>query len=1069
MPTYAFNSVEQADVAQIQLSDDVCLRCYVWLATPESSFGTSGGEATIESEIRRVQADGEEITVWRARARAAATAGHYVDHPKVMAVNDSSYGNIFVLHWLEGNIESSPSLYHSYLDPRLADWQWDGVASVATSIAWQYDVHALDEGGQGWVVVHRETGTDFRQYRFLTISGSWAGASWTQPDTLVNEEMGMLAIYANTTDDTVAYAYEREGAAQGQLWCRRRDLGTGNNAADWQAMSAVSPAAWLCGGWRRIQGNRWILVCEIQPQYDDEGSLTPYATDLRAVVWQTQSPTSTPTTTTGAGRAYNLQLLARPFARANGLTTGASRLAYGLVGYTEYVQSDFGNASAFVVQFPSNGSDFDTRIQLSGNANLRLVDTRACGAHPRPAGVGSGTRSINGRRTNHVSMVCPPVQSRSERGFTSEVKAYTVAICVYTSIIAVPNPFTALQSRKDTIIVPEQTSVVSYSIHLEEPWIRHRDARDDGDNPINFKGVYAWHPYNPVPVADMLAIAGGCPQVYNGRAVTEIGWTWPPECIELAGSEDVGTLTPGETYTYTWVYEWTDDVGHVHRSAPATPVDIELSDVQNHNTVQMRVKTNTLSMRFDSEQNHPNALIIPYRADAGSTVFRRVYGNPSGTDRFQDTPHNLPDSSEVVMTDIDGDISLNDLLPWQFIDGQWAPLVPDMPPSASVGFVFRDRLVLIPSEEPNTAWYSLTMRPGPGSSVIKAPEFSATNVYRFDGEAITITAGIAIGDHAIVWSADAIYAFTGEFNDDNGFGASLTLTLIHRGVGCIDQNTVVRTADGVFFQSDRGIEFMSKGWELSNVSIGDAVQDDVELCGNLHSATWMEERQQVRWIGNTGGEDTPVALVYHYVDKVWTKFTLPEGDQTTISDGDSWMSKAVDCGVWRTAGEQLHVVLQQAAIMVERATDETTDYHVDQVRSTTTSNSSSTNSFSTWVIEVAWLSLGGLTGLQRVKKIYMLHDPLTANGPDVQCTMDFNVHTGEYPQSAAGSDTLTRSAAAVGLSDFRPSRQKVSGMRLRFQRAGTFTEVPTWSVLSFALEMGIKPGLMKTDSAQRGV
>lgn len=1071
MPTYSFNTLETTDVAELQIGDRH-LRCYVCAEVTLLS-------KTIESSIVEVQENGEEVEVFRTRVRTPA-GSNICDSPKVVGVEDFDDGGegtrqLFVVHWLEGARSQAPDLFRAYLYPEQTDWEWQDAESIATSDSWLYDVAPV-EGGQGYVVTHREDASDFTTMRFLTVANGWAGFEWAVGYTIDHEAAGMLAIYANEGDDTVAFAWEREisGANpnQGEIWCRRMDL-DGGNAASWQAMAGLDPSAFVCGGWDRRSTARWGLVVEAKPLEEDEGALSVGAyTEISYVAWQLQNPGATPAAVGGTGRAYHLRLLSRPWARANGLTDGSRRILHAICGFSEVRQSEFGQSSAFVVELPEMDEDFEQRALPSGNLNLRLMDARACGAHPNTGNPGSGARNLNGRRTNHVSSIARPSHTKFETGFTSEAKAYRAALCTFTKLIAIPNAFAAsTQPDKPVELVPQQTSMLGVSVHAEEPWIRHRDADDYGSVAQNFKGVYAWHPYQPFAIADMLAIAGGVPQIYDGRQAVEIGWTWYPEIVDISQGDGVsGQLALGE-YTYTAIYEKTDDAGHIHRSAPATPVayDIEDSGATEY-VLTINVLCNTLSRRFDTDGPDEHALIKLYRADPGSTVFRLVYGaaiTVGGSRSFERIAFNLPDNASIDIIDDVESVATHEVLPWQFIDGQWSPLVPQMPPAASVGWVWRDRMMLVPSEEPNTVWYSMQIKPGPGSQAILAPEFNATNVYRFDAEPLAVTAGIAMDDHSIVWAEDAIYAMTGEFNNDAGFGASLSLTAMHRGVGCIDQRSVVRTDAGVFFQSFRGIEFLDKGWGLSNVTIGSSVEDDVLACGNLHSAEWLEEKRQVRWIGNTAGDGGPIVLVYHYVEQVWTRFTLPEGDQTILDDGDSWMSTAVDACVWRTGGEQLHVVLQQGALLIERDRNDE-DLHVDQIRLGTAGNSSDTNSYSGFDIEIGWLSLAGLARYKRVWRVYGLHDPIVADSPGLRLDIDSDIHAGEYPQTGVGTETLTVSAPQLGVSDFRPTVQKVSGMRLRLRRIGSFTTLPTWSILGFALELGLKPGLGKTTASQRG-
>lgn len=1074
--SYSFNAIECTDTASLRVSDTRWLRCHVWVQGPALAVGLAFGDLrqTIEAEVVEVLETGEEKTLFRGQVRTPAAPLEVCDSPKVVALIDSD-GNVprFAVHWLEGSRSGTPVLHRAYFDANEPDHEWVQDGSIATSDAWAYDVSPVEnDPALGYVVVHRATATAFNTLRFTTVGSGWAGFVFAQAHTADFEPGGVLCVTAHADDDLIVYAYEREfaGANPMEIWCRMQPASTGGLGTTWQAMSDVPPAAFVCGGLKRVRANRYMLVVEGKPYIDDGfGVFTLVANTSIGFVASQLQETATPSESGTSDLRWHLRLLSRPFARRieDAVTT---RWVYAVCGFSETTQSDYGQSSAFVVHFPE-GPTGQQRALPNGNLVIKLPDARPCGSHPNAgASGGEAPRATLGRRTNHVSSVSDPVLLNPDTGFTSECKAYGVALVVYTKLIAIPNPFAGFQQpSKPTLLSPQQTAVYAATIHLEEPWVPHRDEVDHGSTLQNFHGVYAWHPYRPTPLADMLAIGGGLPQVYSGDRAVEVGWTWYPEIIEAPESVDgSGTAEPGDHF-YVAVFEHTDKTGHVHRSGPSTPVVVTIPDDAQTYVVDVNVMCNTLSRRFDSDGDGVRALIKLYCARPNSTIFRLVWGGaPTTTQPYSEIAYNDPDEASMTIQDILGDISTNEPLPWQFVDGQWTPLVPTLPPAASVGWVWRDRWILVPSEEPNTFWYSLQIKPAPGSSVVAAPEFSPTNVYRFDAEALRVTAGTSMDDHSIVLAEDAVYALTGEFNNDAGFGASLSLTAVHRGVGCIDQNTLVRTDIGLFFQSARGIEFMDKGWALDNVSIGSAVEDLVASCGNLRSAEWLEQKRQVRWVGNRAADGEPIVLVYHYVEKIWTIFTLPEGDQTIISDGDSWMSTVADACVWMTAaGEQLHVVLQHGALYVER--DEAdAELHSDQVRLGTSGNSSDTDAYNGFDIEIGWLSLAGLLGYTRVYKVLALHDPVVATAPSLRLDIDSDVHSGEYPQTGVATQVITRSAPLVGVSDFRPAVQKLSGMHLRLRRTGSFTTLPTWSVLGFALELGVKPGLRKTSSSQRG-
>ena len=1060
--TYRINTLECSDNAVLRVSDTRWLKCYVWI---ENELDDQ--PQTVEADVCEILESGAEKSIYRATVRTPA-GSDICDCCKVVAIVDSDGDRPrFAVHWLEGSRSSTPALHRAYFDALEPDLEWVDDGSTSTSDAWSYDVAPVEnDPTMGYVVVHRGSGTAFTTMRFETVGSGWTSYEFAQAHTADFEPKGLLTVTAHADDNLIVYAYEREfgGTNEAEIWCRMQPADTGGLGTAWQAMTDAPPAAFVCGSLKRIRANRYMLVVEGKP-YTDEGELGLVLilnTSISFVASQLQE-TSTPSDSGDTDIRWHLRLLSRAFARRleDAVTT---RACFAVVGFSETTQSDYGQSVAFVAHFPEG----QQRALPFGNLNLKFPDCRPCGAHPHN-GVGTSNRAPLGRRTNHVSSVGVPPQMNPDTGFTSVCKAHSVALVVYTKIIAIPNPFAGAQPNKPTLLSPQQTAISGVLVDLEEPWVPHRDELDYGSTVQNFHGVYATHPYNPTPLADMMAVCGGLPQIIAGDRVVEVGWTWYPEIIDGQPSQEAGTVEPGDHF-YVAIYEWTDKSGHVHRSGPSTPVLVQVPDDSEQYVVNVNVLCNTFSRRFDSEDTTTaRTLVKLYVARPNSTIFRLVWGAaPTSPQAYEDLAFNYPDESSVTITDNLGDVSSNEPLPWQFVDGQWTPLVPTMPPAASVGWVWRDRWLLVPSEEPNTLWYSMQIKPAPASSVVAAPEFNPTNVFRFDAEHLRVTAGVAMDDHSIVWSEDAIYALTGQFNNDAGFGADLVLTAIHRGVGCIDQNTVVRTDIGVFFQSARGLEFMDKGWALSNVTIGSAVEDLVAECGNLRSAEWIEQKRQVRWVGNRAADGEPIALVYHYVEGVWTTFTLPEGDQTIIDDGDSWMSTVADACVWLTAaGEQLHVVLQHGALLIERDQSDL-DLHVDQVRLGTSGNASDTNNYNAFDIEIGWLSLAGLAGHVRVWKVFTVTDPGAENGPGLRLDIDSDLSRGRYPQASVTTQTLTRAAEHDGVTDWRPRVQKLSGMRLRLTRNGSFTDLPTWSVLGFSLLVGRKPGMRETARSQRG-
>lgn len=1082
----SFNALETPDVASIQFGG-THYRLYVWC----NRFYGGTALTAIEGSLRAVLPGGEEQELSRQTYMISSNpATVFMDSPKVIGCANAGGGVFFVIHWMEIS-GGGAVIWKAHIDPSISLGVVNDGSLATNRSAANYDVQPVHgTGGVGYVLVHRQDLNNFATYRFLVPNAGWAGFTWTVADTVDSADT-LLCIHAEQNTDAVCWAWERSslGPAPFTVQARRRVLSTGVAAgAAWNVLSgavADRDARYFQGGWTKRTSTQWTLA--VEGRTVDGGGVAERHT---FVVWQSQSLAGgIGAEGGGTGRAWHLRLLSRPWARQVGGST-TLRQVQAICGFSEVRTAisprDFDQSAAFVVELPHAEDDFGDgdRALPKGSIGVGggIVDARESNGHPITVYAGMDPY---GRRVNHVSSLALPNHSGVAGGHTTDVHAYTAALCVYVKMMVVnqqgPSPAVA-----DPVLMPQQTSVVGYTVYDAEPWHYYGDEDDIpiGNPTVNFHGPFAWHPQQPAAVADTLVLAGGMPQIYDGSQISEIGWTWAPEILEvvLGANDATYGLIPDTTYFFAAVFEQTDDVGHVHRSAPSTPIEYHVpAGGGPKRLISVRVLTNTLSRRFDRLVSNPRrAHIVLYRADEDGQIFYRVHGKLTNdvNSGYTQTPFNNPDVETVDIsggnddaTNLDFQITRHEPMPWQYIDGVFTPLTPTMPPAASVAGVWKNRLWLLTDE--GHLWYSKEIAPGSGSSAVSAPEFASANVFRLDGESFLGTGLLGMDAHMIVWGADAIYALSGDPNDDNGFGSTLTLTLVHRGVGCIDQRSIVRTGEGVFFQSDRGIEFMSRGWDLSNVSIGSMVENDVRTAGNIRAATWIEEKQQVRFTvngpptQNKGGTiyAEPWVLVWDYFHECWTKFTLPEGDVDSIRAGNPYLSQPADGLAWKGVGETLHCMLQMGALYIER---EFTDanIHADQIITGGSGQSTNTLAYNAIDIQTGWISFAGIAGLQRVWDVILsTSGAASADDPDLQVDLDFEQSSGNYTAPPA-SQTITRVAPYNGAVRVRPRVTKLSGLRMRLRRAGTFTLLPDWNIVSATLKVGLKKGLKRVPSTQ---
>lgn len=70
-------------------------------------------------------------------------------------------------------------------------------------------------------------------------------------------------------------------------------------------------------------------------------------------------------------------------------------------------------------------------------------------------------------------------------------------------------------------------------------------------------------------IANNLHISGGILSMYDGSSIVEHGFHQYPENVYV-GPQAGGSLEVDSSYSYKVCYEWTDNQGQIHRSAPST-------------------------------------------------------------------------------------------------------------------------------------------------------------------------------------------------------------------------------------------------------------------------------------------------------------------------------------------------------------------------------------------------------------------------------------------------------------------------------------------------------------------
>lgn len=514
-----------------------------------------------------------------------------------------------------------------------------------------------------------------------------------------------------------------------------------------------------------------------------------------------------------------------------------------------------------------------------------------------------------------------------------------------------------------------------------------------------------------------LHIVGGILQSYDGVSVTEHNFNLYPEGITFSTASTGGSMSDG-TYSYQVCYEWTDNLGQIHRSSPSLPLQVILSAGTATQAVQLTVPSLRLTEKKD---NRAPVRVVVYRTESNGNLYYRVSSISSPTLNFTTV-------DTISFTDIldDPDIISNDTI---YTTG--GVLENTAPPSCSLIATYKNRAIVSGLPDRLEFWYSKQRVKG---VPVNFSQFLSKRVDAFGGD---ITAVAVLDSNFLIFKKQAIFLFAGDGPNDLGGGVDYgDPQLITTDAGCETPNSIVITPNGIMFKSTKGIYIITRGLEARY--IGDRVEDYNNL--TISSSRLVPDTNQVRFTSEEG-----TTLMYDYFFDQWGVFT-----NQPAKDSEIWQNRFV---YLRSDGE------------VWKENNTFTDKNLSIPLKITTN----------------WMSLSGVQGFQRIYRMIFLGDYKTAHKLQVAIGYDFNPNFEQfatidvadvYPvttygqNSPYGSDgTSFGYGGAYPIYEFKThmTKQKCTSVRFQFQDSETHLETfgEAFNMCNIALELGIKGTLRK--------
>lgn len=539
-----------------------------------------------------------------------------------------------------------------------------------------------------------------------------------------------------------------------------------------------------------------------------------------------------------------------------------------------------------------------------------------------------------------------------------------------------------------------------------------KDLSDDTCATSHVQVTTPGYPAKSIRFGENTYLSGGLLNSFDGTSITECTPMYWPD--PWSSSQSSGGSLSAANYKWVVVYEWEDNNGVLHRSAPSLPISITISSGSYKATLNWNGLYATCMYGGIGLASHKYKTAL-YRTVAGASgsylLDQRIKATESGT------------GGVVTVVSSKADANLGAVL-WT----TGGRLEPHCPPPVQDLVAVRNRLWLINASDRSQLWYSHERTP------TLAPEFNLAMVVDMpvdDCEALA-----PWGDGVLVLAKSGLYAIYGFGPAENGSGSDYNIQEVCRNTGCIERNSVAAGSFGVVYRSDRGIHLLPHG---SNVPqyIGGAIEDSLDDSYLIMRADVYEPNSEVRFALTSDGETVQSILVWNYEVNAWSKFdtsNLPSLYDTIVHDGAHHIL-AQASGV--------HLILQEGAVGTR---DRDTSYVTAKIRT-------------------GWIELGGKSGYQRIWRV-------NVNGRN---TDDHQLDIKTYiNHSDTASETLSIVDTGSDIDDYRVrwhlKNQKSQAISVELHdkavaAGGSTYGGATWTGIS--LEAGVKKGTEKGPTNNR--
>ena len=514
-------------------------------------------------------------------------------------------------------------------------------------------------------------------------------------------------------------------------------------------------------------------------------------------------------------------------------------------------------------------------------------------------------------------------------------------------------------------------------------------------------------------------IAGGLLYDYDGVSAVEHNFHFFPEGISNSIATTGGAISAG-TRLYAFCYEWTDNQGQIHQSAPSIPLSVTNTGSTSVNT--LTVPTLRVTKKC-TEAGRANIRIVGYRTLNNGTVFYRFTSQTSTY--FNDINQ---DTITIVDSVDDSAIDGNDIL---YTTG--GVLENYSPGSCRLIEEYRNRLVAAGLEDAELVRYSRER------VVNEAINFSEELSFRADSGKGAIEAIARLDEKLIIFKESEIFYQLGQGPTATGALDDYQQPIfITTDVGTTEPQSLVSMPLGIMFKSNKGYYLLSRA--LEPIYIGQKVEKYNSLL--VTGAILCDQFNEVRFSTSDG-----MTLVYNYNVNEWSTFTNKESI-SAINWQNQWTVLKSDNSIYV---EDVSTYFDGQNPIIKKIT-------------------------------TAWFQAAQIQGAQRIYRILFIGKLKSQHRLQIDVSYDFDPSVREtfiydtetilgssyYGEGYYGEESYFGGADPVYQVEIRPSIQKCQAIRFTLKDLNDFgINGAGFELTAMTIQVGIKQGLFRPSIDKR--